>query len=781
MKRLLSLLFSFFIGVYASAQRTLLDDGWQFRMEGQTEWKSVTLPHDWSIEGQFDEHAPAGNDGGYLPTGLGWYRHTLKYNGSAHHLRLYFEGAYMNSEVRVNGSPVGGHPYGFVPFVTKDLVPYLTTGENTVEVRVDNSQQKNCRWYSGSGIYRHVWLEEYADIHLKPFGIGFMTAGVTQGHATVRADIELENSSAKAQEVTLRMHFDEVEGTVDCKVSLPAHGQLTAPLTLSLSDVELWSPQHPHLYHATIELVSDGKVVETHRERFGIRTIYYSAEEGFLLNGGPILINGACLHHDNGPLGAAAPDAAEFHRVKLMKEAGFNLLRTSHNPPSEAFLSACDSLGILVINEAFDGWRDAKNRYDYHLLFDKWSEEDALTMVRRDRNHPAVIAWSIGNEIIERKSEGAVQDAHRLAEAIRTLDPSRPITQALAAWDNDWEIYDPLAAEHDIVGYNYMLHKHEGDHKRVPNRVIWQTESYPRDAFQNWAIVQDNDYVIGDIVWTGLDYIGESGIGRYYYDGQTPGEHYQQTQWPYHGAYCGDVDITGWRKPISHYRSMLWNASGEHLYMAVREPDDFQGRIRQTQWSVWPTWESWNWPGWEGKDIEVEVTSHYPTVCLFRNGELVGKKEVNRDTKFQAVFCLPYEPGTLKAVGLDEQGTERETRQLATAGEPYAVRITPDRTQLRSDGQDLAYLTLEVVDKAGHPCPLADNVLNVKVKGDARLEALCNADWRDLGSMRDEIHKVWKGRAQAIVRSGKKKGKATVMVASPSLKTSSLTIYLQGN
>ena len=222
---------------------------------------------------------------------------------------------------------------------------------------------------------------------------------------------------------------------------------------------------------------------------------------------------------------------------------------------------------------------------------------------------------------------------------------------------------------------------------------------------------------------------------------------------------------------------MLWNASGEHLYMAVREPDDFQGRIRQTQWSVWPTWESWNWPGWEGKDIEVEVY----TKAASGNGELVGKKEVNRDTKFQAVFRLPYEPGTLKAVGLDEQGTERETRQLATAGEPYAVRITPDRTQLRSDGQDLAYLTLEVVDKAGHPCPLADNVLNVKVKGDARLEALCNADWRDLGSMRDEIHKVWKGRAQAIVRSGKKKGKATVMVASPSLKTSSLTIYLQGN
>ncbi len=781
MKRIAFLLSAFFLSMCAYAQRTLLDEGWSFRLDGQAEWQPVNLPHDWSILGAFDEKAPSGNDGGYLPTGLGWYRRTLNYTGKEKHLRLHFEGVYMNSEVRLNGQLVGGHPYGYIPFVTEDLVPHLQKGENTLEVRVDNSQQKNCRWYSGSGIYRHVWLEAYDDVHTEPFGIGITTAGVTGGHATVRAEIALRNESAQTQETLLRMRFDDVAGTVDCKVKLPAHSQLTAPLTLSLSNVEMWSPQRPRLYHATIELVTEGKVTETHRKAFGIRTISYSAEEGFLLNDEPMLINGACLHHDNGPLGAAAPDAAEIHRVKLMKEAGFNLVRTSHNPPSEAFLGACDSLGMMVIDEAFDGWRDAKNRFDYHLLFDQWSQADAETMVLRDRNHPSVIAWSIGNEIIERKSRRAVSDAHRLAEAIRKIDPSRPITQALAAWDSDWEIYDPLAAAHDIVGYNYMLHKHEGDHQRVPDRVIWQTESYPRDAFQNWATVNDNSYVIGDIVWTGLDYIGESGIGRYYYDGQTPGEHYHRPQWPYHGAYCGDVDITGWRKPISHYRSMLWNKDGEHLYMAVREPDGYFGKIHQTQWSVWPTWESWNWPGWEGRDIEVEVCSHYPTVRLYRDGQLVGEQHVGRDTKFQAIFRLPYQAGTLRAEGIDEQGVTRETRELATVGAPHAIRLSADRTQLHPDGQDLAFVTLEIVDAEGRPCPLADNQLRVAVKGSGQLEALCNADWRDLDSMRDADHKAWKGRAQAIVRSGKKKGKATIVVTSPGLKGASLTLYLRDN
>lgn len=777
MKRLLFPLATLLIAFDLFAQRTLLDDEWQFRLDGETEWRSIDLPHDWSVEGDFDREAPAGNDGGYLPTGRGEYRKLLNCDGKAKHLRLHFEGVYMNAEVRVNGIRVGGHPYGYVPFVTTDIVPYLRRGrKNTIEVTVDNSQQKNCRWYSGSGIYRHVWLEAYGDIALLPHGISIATIEADSRQATVETQVELQNHSSQARKVSVDQVISDLADSPSTCIVLEAGEQRTVTLRQHIPNPRLWSPEHPELYRAAIRITAEGEVTETHLRSFGIRTLSYSATDGFRLNGHPMLVNGACLHHDNGPLGAAAFDAAEIHRVRLMKEAGFNTLRTSHNPPSEAFLSACDSLGMMVIDEAFDGWREAKNAHDYHLLFERWAVEDVQTMVHRDRLHPSVIAWSIGNEIIERKSPQAVRDARRLAEAIREIDPSRPITQALAAWDSDWEIYDSLAAEHDIVGYNYMLHKHAGDHERVPERVIWQTESYPRDAFANWATVADHPYVIGDIVWTGLDYIGESGIGRYFYEGQTPGEHYQRDQWPYHGAYCGDVDITGWRKPISHYRSMLWHTDGEQLYMAVREPDGYHGRIRETQWSVWPTWESWQWPGWEGKPIEVEVISRHPAVRLYLNDSLVGEQSTHRDTQFKAVFSVPYQPGTLKAVALDADRHILDTFLLSTPSQPAALRIVADRTSLRADGRDLAFLVIEVVDAHGHPCPNAANRLTVSVRGSASLEALCNADWRELDTMRDAVHPAWKGRALAVVRAGRKRGKARITVEAEGLRPATLIL-----
>lgn len=759
------------------AQRTLLDGGWQFRLDGDDEWRNVSLPHDWSVEGDFDREAPAGNDGGYLPTGRGTYRRQLDYDGKAKHLRLHFEGVYMDAEVRVNGIRVGGHPYGYVPFVTTDIVPYLQRGrKNVVQVIVDNSRQKNCRWYSGSGIYRHVWLETYGDVAVQPHGISVTTREANERQAMVETQVELQNNDSRAHKVTVDQTVDDAEDLVSESFILQAGESRVVTLCQRIRQPRLWTPEHPELYRAVIRINTEGQGTETHLHSFGIRTISYSATDGFLLNGHPVLINGACLHHDNGPLGAAAWDAAEIRRVRLMKEAGFNTLRTSHNPPSEAFLAACDSLGMMVIDEAFDGWREAKNPYDYHVLFDRWSAEDLQTMVRRDRSHPSVIAWSIGNEIIERKSEQAVRDARRLAEVVRNIDDSRPITQALAAWDSDWEIYDPLAAEHDIVGYNYMLHKHAEDHLRVPQRVIWQTESYPRDAFTNWATVVDHPYVIGDIVWTGLDYIGESGIGRYFYEGQTPGEHYQHDQWPYHGAYCGDVDITGWRKPISHYRSMLWNADGEQLYMAVREPDGYHGRIHETLWSVWPTWESWHWPGWEGKSVEVEVVSRYPLVRLYLNDSFIGEQPTNRGTEFKAVFSVPYQSGTLKAVAFGADNSPLDTFTLSTPSAPAALRITPDRTRLRADGCDLAFLVIEVLDQFGRPCPNAANSITVTIHGSARLEALCNADWRDLDAMRDAVHHTWHGRALAVVRSTHKRGKIRVTVTADGLQAATLNL-----
>lgn len=393
---------------------------------------------------------------------------------------------------------------------------------------------------------------------------------------------------------------------------------------IRVADPALWSPDSPELYSAVCTVSEGDRTLDSVSEPFGIRSISYSADGGLLLNGMAIKLYGGCLHHDNGCLGAAAYDRAEVRKAEMMKAAGFNAVRTSHNLPSEAFLDACDRIGLLVIDEAFDGWRDAKTPHDYSTLFDGWWERDVTAMVLRDRNHPSVFCWSIGNEVIERKKLEVVTTAQKLKDAILRHDDTRPVTSALASWDSDWEIYDPLAAVLDIVGYNYLLFHAASDHERVPSRMIIQTESYPRDAFRNWVAVNDNSYIFGDFVWTAVDYLGESGIGRYY-EGDTPGEHYQHDHYPWHGAYCGDIDLTGWRKPISYYRELLFNPS-EKLHLAVREPDGYFGKIRQTSWSVWPTWDCWNWPGHEGKPIEVEVYSRYPSVRLYLDGELIGEK-----------------------------------------------------------------------------------------------------------------------------------------------------------
>ena len=347
-----------------------------------------------------------------------------------------------------------------------------------------------------------------------------------------------------------------------------------------------------------------------------------------------------------------------------------------------------------------------------------------------------------------------------LKQAILEKDATRPVTEALCAWDRDWEIYDPHAEVLDVVGYNYMIFKHNTDHQRDPKRVMWQTESYPRDAFQNWAVTVDNPYVVGDIVWTGLDYLGESGIGRYYYKGEREGESYipgGQPEW--HGAYCGDVDITGWRKPISHYREMLWN-DVKGIYLAVKEPNGYHGEIRETQWSVWPTWESWNWKGWEGKPVEVEVYTKLPEVSLYLNDQLIGTKAVGRETQFKATFSLPYQPGILRA---EANG---HSVLLSTAGEPARLRLTTDRHAIAADGQDLAFITIEVLDREGRLCPDAAIPCEVTVSGHAHLLAGASADLKDTEPYTSPRVQTWKGRAMLVVRSTKDSGKAKIKVKS---------------
>ena len=762
----------FHLGDIAGASARLFND---------QSWRTINLPHDWSIEGRPEINNPSGNDGGYYPAGIGWYRKTFNFqqNNRLTETIIYFEGVYMNATVFVNGHELGTHPYGFTSFFY-DITPYLRTGENTMAIKVDNSQQKNCRWYTGSGIYRNVKLIRTPKMRFEPWGTSISTITVSP-QQTVQVETTVANRQNRPQQAVVQYRVlddDNLLATKEEHVTLEAGETRTLKTQITLNGAKLWSPETPRLYNLECRLQSsDGLLSDQVSTHFGVRSIEYSAQKGLLLNGLPLKLNGGCLHHDNGPLGAAAYRDAEWRKARLMKEAGFNAVRCSHNPPSEAFLDACDHLGLLVIDESFDGWRSSKTPHDYSTLFDKWWTKDIESMVLRDRNHPSVFCWSIGNEIIERKTPEAVLTAYALAGYVHKLDPTRPVTSALAAWDSDWEIYDPLAAAHDIVGYNYMMHKGPSDHERVPERVMMQTESYPRDAFANWNRLNRNAYIIGDFVWTAIDYLGESGIGRFYYKGESEGEHYQRNQFPWHGAYCGDIDLTGIRKPISYYREMLYNPDRK-LYMAVKEPNGYYGEIKETQWSVWPTWECWNWPGHEGKNIDVEIYSRYPAVRLYLNDRLIAEKPTTRNEEFKAIFTIPYAPGTLKVVGV-ENGKETDARILETAGNPARIQLTADRTEITADGESLVYVMAEITDRKGRLVPNADALIKFDVQGAGTLLATCSADLKDESAYTDSRRKAWKGRAMAVIKAGKVKGKLQVTANSQGLKKASVTVQLK--
>ncbi len=448
-KQLFDYDWKFKLGDYPDASLNTYDDA---------DWRILDLPHDWSIEGTLDPENPMGNDGGYFPAGTGWYRKSFeiasKHKGKK--VGIYFEGVYMNSEVFINGKSVGIRPYGYSSFYY-DLTPYLRYDDkNIIAVRVDNSQQKNCRWYTGTGIYRHVWLTAMNAVHIEHWGIAITTPEVSEERAVVQIKTILRNETSSDRQITLTTKLtkgNDEAGKGEIKVDLPANGIKEITQKIFVLYPALWSPETPHLYNAHFLVTEASDVIDSTTESFGIRTVTYSAEQGLFLNGKRIILNGGCLHHDNGCLGAAAYDRAEERKVELMKAAGFNAVRTSHNIPSEEFLHACDRLGLLVIDETFDGWRDSKNQYDYSILFDQWWQRDIESMVLRDRNHPSIFCWSIGNEVIERKKLEVVTTARKLADYVHKFDPSRPVTSALAAWDNDWEIYDPLAAVHEIVGH----------------------------------------------------------------------------------------------------------------------------------------------------------------------------------------------------------------------------------------------------------------------------------------------------------------------------------------
>lgn len=744
------------------------------------DWRKLDLPHDWSIEGKLDSLNPTGNDGGYFPAGIGWYRKKFIVPSAwkGKHVSIYFEGVYMNSEVFINGKSLGVHPYGYSSFYY-DLTPHLDYAkENTLSVRVNNSLQKNCRWYSGSGIYRHVWLFVTEPIHIDHWGVAITTPEVSKEKATVQVKTLLRNETGLPQSIILstRLTNKNIKKADDhaLKVELPASGVKEVIQNITVNNPALWSPEHPNMYEAQIKLLKDGAAIDKISHSFGIRSIVFNAGNGFRLNGKKTILNGGCVHHDNGCLGAAAYDRAETRKVELLKSAGFNAVRTSHNHPSEAFLDACDRLGLLVIDESFDGWRESKTPYDYAKYFNDWWQRDIEAMVLRDRNHPSIIIWSTGNEILERKKPEAVATATMLTNYVHRLDSTRPVTSAMTTWDKDWEIFDPLFAAHDIGGYNYQLHRAPSDHQRVPSRVIVQTESYPKDAFANWNLIQDNPYIIGDFVWTAMDYLGESSIGRYYYPGEPEGEHWEKNFYPWHGAYCGDIDLTGWRKPISHYRDLLYN-DAKKLYLAVKEPNPANGEIKLTSWAVWPAWERWTWPGHEGKDMRVEVYSKYPKVRLYLNNKLIGEQPTTKEQQFTATFTLPYSPGLLKAVGV-EDNIEQESAILKTAGKAARIKLNEDRTNILANGQDLSFVTVEITDDKGNVQPNAENQLSFNIKGPGIIAGVDNANLKDIDLYVSDKRKAWNGRALVVIKSTHEPGKIELTISSPGLPNATITI-----
>lgn len=789
------LFFTMVFSVYAqnmegSERKQLFDADWKFflgdapeaksKVFDDKEWRKLDLPHDWSIEGNIHPKNSTGGAGGYFSAGIGWYRKTFNVPNEwkGKNISIYFEGVYMNSEVFINGKSIGVYPYGYSSF-SYNLSSYLEFGKkNVIAVKVDNSQHLNSRWYSGSGIYRHVWLNVMDVIHVGQWGVSITTPKVSSKIATVQIKTLVKNETDKNQSIILKTQLTGIGskkvGKHQTNVVLPAHSSKEVVQKIKVFNPSLWTPDTPYLYTAQQQVLKSNKVIDHTKTNFGIRSIEFSAEKGFLLNGKQVQINGGCVHHDNGCLGAAAFDRAEERKVELLKEAGFNAVRTSHNPPSEAFLDACDRLGLLVMNESFDCWKVGKNKNDYAKYFNQWWQRDIDAMVLRDRNHPSIVMWSIGNEIPERGDADAVKTAQMLSDYLKGIDNTRPVTSAIVESGKDWTIMDSLMAVHDVAGYNYHLHSAPDDHQRVPSRIIVQTESYPKDAFANWKLVQENNYVIGDFVWTAMDYLGESGIGRWYYTGEVPGEHWEHDFFPWHGAYCGDIDLMGWRKPISHYRSMLYNGD-EKLYMAIREPEPEPLEIKLTWWSVWPTWESWTWPGFEGKDVEVEVYSKYPKVRLYLNNKLIGEQATTEEQEYKATFTIPYSSGQLKAVGV-ENGKEIESTTLQTAGDATKIKLTTDRKEILANGQDLSYITIELTDKNGVLQPNATNRLHFKINGPGVIAGVDNADLKDYEPYVANTRKAWKGKALVVIKSTHDAGNIKLTVTSSELEQTEINI-----
>ena len=795
MKRLLISLLASLATLSAMAQVSFgdavrFDNGWRFHLGDTPEavadgfddsrWQAVTLPHDWSVKGTL---SPANASGtGYLPAGIGWYRKTFDGRDlTAAQLYIYFEGVYNRSSVWLNGHLLGERPNGYISFLY-DLTPWLRRdGQNVLAVRVDHSRIADSRFYTGSGIYRDVWLVSAGPVHFAQWGVGWQTRTLTDRQAVIAVDAAIEGlDGRKAQ---LRLTLRDASGAVVSRAAARAAASQT--VDLKLARPHRWDLDDPYLYTLEAEIVEGKTVLDRMQTSVGLREIRFDADKGFALNGRTRKIKGVCLHHDAGVLGAAVPEEVWERRLRNLKAIGVNAIRTSHNPQAPVFYDLCDRIGLLVMDEAFDEWEFPKRKWveGWNVgtpaldgtfdFFNEWGETDVRDMVRRDRNHPSIILWSIGNEVDypndpyshpildggnndfkqpayggynpdAPRAERIGEIAQRLAAAVRSVDTSRPVTGALAGVAMSNQTAYPEAV--DVVGYNYTESRYDADHATYPERIIYGSEN--SGNYAAWKAVTDHDFISGMFIWTGTDYLGESNA------------------WPSRGFYSGLLDFGSFPKPRGRFFASLWSESPVcDLGTSLPRPG---GRSRG---DTTDAWDSWNYE--PGQTVRVVCYTNAASAALFLNGKQVGaRQDYNRQTGIIG-WDVPYAPGTLRAVGYDASGKEESSYEITTSLRPKSLRVSADRTALRVGG--VAHLTVEVLDDNGNFVPLADNEITCTVEGPAVLLGLEGSDNRDMGSYTDNVQRAYRGRLLAYLRATGA-GPVTVRFSAPLLQGASVTL-----
>lgn len=767
----------FHLGDVADAQNTGLDD---------SQWRQLDLPHDWSIEGEFSENAPSGTGGGALPGGLGWYRKTftVPMNSKGKLVFVDFDGVYRNSEVWINGEYLGKRPYGYISFAY-ELTPHLIYGggPNVIAVKVDNSQQPNSRWYSGSGIYRNVWLTTLDPVHVEQWGTYVTTPEVNAQSATVVVKTKVSNGSNSAAPVSLTTIIQDANGrevtrAVAKEVAAKgAHAEVSQ--TLKVSSPMLWSDDRPYVYKVVSQLQQGARVTDRYETPMGIRSFRFDVDKGFFLNGKPVKIRGVCDHHDLGSLGAAVNTRAIERQLEMLKEMGVNGLRTSHNPPAPELLELTDKMGFIVMDEAFDMWKIAKTKYDYHLDWDEWHKRDLEDMVLRDRNHPSIIIWSIGNEVMEQWNDNPTGGtiAKELGAIVRNLDPTRPITSATNGVSRDNKVI--MEGGLDLVGTNYAQAKLPEFPKMFPGRPIIGAETtsalntrgtynlpsdkilrWPRkwdevlregnpdftcSAYDNssapwgstheetWKLVKKHDFFSGMYIWTGWDYIGEP----------TP------YPWPAVSSYFGIIDLAGFPKDVYYmYQSEWTNKPVLHLF------------------------PHWNWK--PGQQVDLVTYFNADEVELFLNGRSLGTKRKQGDDVL-VFWRVPFEPGVVKAVSR-KNGQVVLAKEVRTAEEPARIVLVPDRKTIKADGTDLSFVTVKVVDRNGTVVPMADNLIKFKVIGDGNIVGVDNGYQASHESFKGKQRKAFHGLALVIVQAKQNPGRIYLEATADKLQAASVAI-----